>query len=277
MNKLLVWLQATRPKTLFISAAPAVIGSTLSPHFDFWIFFYTLLTALGIQITSHFASDYFDHLNGADTSSRKGFVKVLQVGLVKVESMKRAVICSALATTIVGSYIVWIGGPIIATFLVLGIALGILYNGGPYPISYLGISEFIAFAFYGPVAVMGAYYLQTGSVTFDVFLAGVTPGAYAASIMMINNLRDVEEDRSVDKKTFPVRFGRNAGKAVYVITMLVALTMPLLLNKYLPLLLVLPAFLLVRAVLTIKEHQPYDSLFKKTTLMLVAHTVLFCL
>ncbi len=277
MKIVLPWVQAARPKTLMISMGPPLIGTALAPVFDFWIFFYTLLTAIGIQVTSHFASDYFDHLKGADQSSRKGFVKVLQSGLVQVEAMKRAIVIAAVSTTLLGTYIVWVGGPIIALCLAVSMALAILYNGGPYPLSYLGLSDLFAFAFYGPIPTASAYYLQTQTFSFEALVAGISPGAYAASIMMINNLRDVEEDRSVYKRTFPVRFGVRSGKILYIVTMMIAPIASLYAHKFLPLLLIVPAFVLMRAVLANKDPYAYDPFFKKTALLHAAHTLLFCL
>lgn len=276
MKKILPWIQATRPKTLIISIGPPIIGTILSPIFDFWIFFYTFLTALSIQITSHFASDYFDHLKNADTPSRPGFVKVLQSGAIKITAMKKAIIISSLLTILLGTYIVAIGGPLIALFLGASITLALLYNGGPYPISYLGLSDLFAFTFYGPIPVASAYYLQSGAFSLYAFLAGIAPGAYAASILMINNLRDVEKDRSAGKKTFPVRFGVPAGKTLYAITTMAALITPLCIGKILPFLLSVPAFFLMRAVLTNKDNHLYDPFFKKTALLHAAHTLLFC-
>ncbi len=274
MSPLRAFIIASRPKTLFISICPVIIGTSLAPVFHFWPFFYTLLTTLGIQITSHYASDYFDFVKGKE--SKKGFVKVLDAGILEVGAMKWATILATLSTALLGSYLVWLGGPIFGASLIIALALALLYNGGPCPITYLGIGDILAFAFYGPIAVAGTYYLQTQTFSFDALIAGISPGAIAASILMLNNLRDIEEDRAVNKNTLPVRFGERFGKITYLITMTAACSAPLFLHKFFPLLLFIPVFFLARSVLQNKDPHGYHSLLKQTSLMLIACTLLFC-
>ena len=271
------WIIAIRPKTLPISICPVILGSCLAPTFHFWIFFYTLLTTIGIQVTSHFANDYFDFIKGSESPERKGPVKVLQAGLVKVDAMRRATITCALATALLGGYLVFYGGMPIALLLVLSIALAILYTGGPYPLCYLGISDLFAFVFYGPIAVAGTYYLHAHAFSGAALIAGIAPGAYSASILMLVNLRDIEEDRVAGKKTIPVRFGALFGKALYLAALTAALTTSLLLGKFLPLILIIPAAILMRNVIINKDPYAYNPFFKTTTLLLAAHTLLFCL
>ncbi|MES2344761.1 MAG: 1,4-dihydroxy-2-naphthoate octaprenyltransferase [Chlamydiota bacterium] len=275
MSPFRAFIIATRPKTLFISICPVIIGTSLAPIFQFWPFFYTLLTALGIQITSHYASDYFDFAK--DKESKKSFVKVLDAGILELNAMKWATIISALSTALLGTYLVWMGGPVIATCLALSLSLALLYNGGPYPLTYLGVGDFFAFAFYGPIATSGTYYLQTHAFSLDSLIAGISPGAIAACILMLNNLRDREEDKAVNKNTLAVRFGERFGKVSYLITMIAACSAPLLLHKFLPLLLFVPAFFLIRSVLQNKDSHGYHALLKQTSFLLIACTLLFCL
>lgn len=275
MNSLTAFIQAARPKVFILSISPVIFGTALVPEFHLLPFLYILLTAMGIQITSHYASDYFDFIKGKE--SKKGFVKVLEMGLVKAESMKRAIIFSALATTLIGSYLVWIGGPVIGICLAVSVALALLYNGGPYPLTRLGISDLIAFIFYGPLAVAGSYYLQTSSFSRDAVIAGMIPGAIAASVLMLNNLRDVEEDHAANKNTFPVRFGIPFGKGLYAVTMTVPFLSSFYLHKFFPLFLVFPAFYLVASVIKMKDSYGYHTLFKQTNFYLFAYTLLFYL
>lgn len=271
------WIIAARPQTFIISISPVVIGTVLSPVFHFWTFLLTLLTASGIQITSHFASDYFDHLTGSDSNAGKSFTKVVSKGLISLETMKKATILSLTLTALLGIYLVWIGGTSTAWTLAIALVMAICYSGGPYPLGYLGVSDLFAFTFYGPVAVVGTYYLQTGHYSPAALIAGISPGAIAATILMINNLRDVEEDRQVGKKTLVVRFGTRFGKRLYLFTLLAALIAPLFLGKFWPLLNLVPAYFLARDVLFNRDPYAYNVLFKKSGLLLAAHTLLFCL
>src|ERR1700722_3447573 len=154
MHRVQVWVYAFRPKTFVISISPVIIGASLAIGqgiFHPLLFLLTLLTALAIQIGTNLANDYFDFIKGADTHERKGFMRVTQAGLVAPNKMKKVMIATFCIASVCGIYLIWQGGMPFAVLLVLSIALGILYSGGPSPLSYLGLGEVFAFVFFGPV------------------------------------------------------------------------------------------------------------------------------
>ena len=147
MNRVQIWVHATRPKTLVVSISPVMIGTALAiseGKFDPLLFLFTLLTALTIQIGTNLANDYFDYLKGADTNERKGFIRVVQAGLVTPEKMKKVMIATFFIAFLSGCYLIWNGGFSFAILLSLSIALGVLYTGGPFPLAYLGLGEFFS-------------------------------------------------------------------------------------------------------------------------------------
>ena len=215
MNRVQVWTHATRPKTLVAGISPALIGATLAiaqGTFNVTLFLFTLLTGMCIQIGTNLANDYFDFVKGADTLERKGFMRVTQAGLVEPAAMKRAITAVFALAALSGCYLIWHGGVMISIMLALYILLSVLYTAGPYPLAYLGLGDIFVLLLYGPAAVLITYYLQVGSLSYEACLAGIAPGALSMAILVVNNVRDIEEDRKANKKTLPARFGKAFGK-----------------------------------------------------------------
>src|SRR5271163_2555050 len=106
MNRVQVWIHASRPKTLVIGISPVIIGATLAicqGIFNPLIFLFTLLTTLCIQIGTNLANDYFDFVKGADTKARKGFMRVTQAGIVAPAKMKKSMIMIFAIASLCGS------------------------------------------------------------------------------------------------------------------------------------------------------------------------------
>jgi 1,4-dihydroxy-2-naphthoate octaprenyltransferase len=232
MTPLTVWVLASRPKTLPAAAAPVVIGTAMAAADDGFHLLSALAALVGallIQIGTNLANDYVDFARGTDTSERLGPVRVTQAGLAEPAAVRRAAILTFALALVVGIYLVYRGGwPIVAIGL-LSILFGIAYTAGPAPLAYLGIADLFVLVFFGPVAVGGTYYVQTGAITTPVIIAGIAPGLFSTAILTVNNLRDIESDRSGDKKTLAVRMGPGFARAQFVITVAAACAIPLLL------------------------------------------------
>jgi 1,4-dihydroxy-2-naphthoate polyprenyltransferase len=285
MNRAQVWSHAARPKTLVASISPTLIGTTLAisgGQFDPVTFLLTLLTALLIQIGTNLCNDYFDFIKGADTSTRKGFMRVTQAGLVSPASMKRAMVTTFALAFLCGCFLIYQGGAMIAVMLALYIALSILYTAGPFPLAYLGLGDLFVLLLYGPAAVLITYYLQTGHLSGEAALAGLSPGALSMAILVVNNVRDVEEDRTANKKTLVVRWGRNFGKLEFLCSLSLSLV-PLLFFysthpfSLLSLLILIPAIPLSHAMIKNQDARLLNPLFAKTGQLLWLFTLLFCI
>ncbi len=275
---------ATRPKTLIASLSPICIGTAMAyagGSFHFWVFLFTLLTGLGIQISTNFANDLFDYLKGADTKQRKGPIRVTASGLMKVAEMKWATFFLISVTALFGSILVIRGGLLIAILIAFALLLSLAYTAGPFPLAYLGLAEFFILIFFGPVASGFTYYLQTSSLAPWPFFAGIAPGLISCSLLIINNLRDIDEDRQANKKTLVVRFGTRFGKWEYTLALLIACLIPLFfINKPLVLLTLIclaPAHLLSRAVFQNTDPYAYNPLLGKTGQLLTLYTFIFSL
>lgn len=226
-----VWLQATRPKTLFAALAPVVMGASMAWErgaFHAGILILTLLTAVAIQIGTNFCNDLFDHRQGADTEARQGPRRGLQSGRISPGAMAGATVFTfGLAAAF--SFLLFLrGGTPVAWIALASILSGVFYTAGRHSLAYTGLADLFVIVFFGPVAVAGTYYLQIPGnwPPLEVFLVGLGPGLIATALLTVNNLRDVDEDRANRKRTLAVRFGRRFARAEYAVCLGLALTLP---------------------------------------------------
>ena len=219
-KKLSVWLDAARPQTLGAALVPVMVGAAIAWNDQLFRLDTTLVAlfcAFAIQIGTNFANDYFDFKKGADTDERIGFQRATATGLISSKAMLTATIITMGIAFLAGLYLVWVGGWVILAIGLLSLLFGILYTGGPYPLGYNGLGDLFVFIFFGVVAVMGTYYVNALEWSAVSFWASIPVGFLAVNILVVNNLRDIEQDKKAGKNTLGVLFGENALKAEYLI------------------------------------------------------------
>ena len=224
-----VWLAAARPKTLGAAVAPVLMGTAMAFGDGVGHALSAALALLGallIQIGTNFSNDYADFLKGADTHERQGPLRVTQAGLVSPEQVRAATILTFGLSVGIGAYLIWRGGWPVLAIGVASILSGVLYTAGPRPLGYLGLGDLFVLVFFGPVAVGGTYYVQALDIEAYVLAAGLAPGLLSVAILAVNNLRDVDQDRQVGKRTLAVRFGRGFARAEYGLCVVGALLVP---------------------------------------------------
>ncbi|MEP1306072.1 MAG: 1,4-dihydroxy-2-naphthoate polyprenyltransferase [Balneola sp.] len=229
-NKIKIWVDAARPKTLAAAFVPVLIGAAIAFHDQVLNWSATsvaLLCAFLIQIGTNFANDYFDFVKGSDTPDRIGFERATSAGHVSPRSMLNATIICMVLAFVFGLYLVWIGGGVVLAIGLLSLLFGILYTGGPFPLGYNGLGDVFVFLFFGIVAVMTTYFVNALEWSFDTFWASLAVGALCTNILVVNNLRDVEQDAISGKRTLGVLFGETTLKAEYTIMLILAFAIPL--------------------------------------------------
>jgi 1,4-dihydroxy-2-naphthoate octaprenyltransferase len=226
------WLLASRPKTLPAAAAPVIVGSALAfadSHFSLGPALACLLAALLLQIGSNLANDVFDYEKGADQGERHGPLRVTQAGLLTPGQVKKGMFLVFCLSALLGLYLTFVGGWLILILGVVAILSAIAYTGGPFPLGYHGLGDLFVFIFFGLVAVAGTYYVQALTVTLPVWGMGVAMGLLTVAILVVNNLRDIENDRRVGKRTLAVRLGQHGARLEYVSCLLGAYVLPVVL------------------------------------------------
>jgi 1,4-dihydroxy-2-naphthoate polyprenyltransferase len=224
------WVLAARPKTLPAAIGPILVGAALAladSVFQAGPALAALLCALLLQIGSNFANDYFDYFKGADTHERMGPTRVTSAGLLTPDAMRWGMLVIFGAASLIGLYLIWVGGwPIFIAGLAALLA-AIAYTGGPFPFGYYGLGDLFVFIFFGLVAVCGTYYVQAHTLPATVVGAAVPPGLLITAILVVNNLRDIDTDRRANKRTLAVRLGRRGTQIEYLLLLLVAYFTPL--------------------------------------------------
>jgi 1,4-dihydroxy-2-naphthoate octaprenyltransferase len=229
---------AARPRTLPAAVAPVLVGTmaavfaTSGDRFRVGAFIAALLGSVFIQIGTNLANDYSDARRGADAVDRLGPVRVTAAGLVAPRRVLTATWVAFAVAVACGIYLTTVAGPLILLVGVLSIAAGVLYTGGPRPYGYEGLGELFVFLFFGLVAVNGSYYVQLERLDGLPFGLSVSVGLLVTAILVVNNLRDIETDRRVGKRTLAVRLGRDRTRNLYralLATALVLLPVTLLL------------------------------------------------
>ena len=278
------WMLAIRPKTLFASIAPVLLGLAVAyienSNINVLIAVLTLLCALVLQIASNLANDYLDAVRGVDNETRLGPTRVTSSGLISLTKMKNALILTLSIAFILGIYLMYVGGPVIIFIGLLSLYFAYGYTGGPFPLSYNGLGETAAFIFFGPVAVVGTSFLQTHNITHLALVAGMGPGFISACILAVNNLRDIASDRETNKKTLAVRFGEKFQRKLcittIVLSMLTCLYLIVTYNfKYIFPVIFLP-FFFHKTWLQIL-YQPIDAKLNQALARTAQYNLLYCL
>ncbi len=218
------WIAAARPRTLGMAIAPVALGSAAAFNaegFHLGIALACLALALCMQIGVNFANDYSDGVRGTD-AVRVGPGRLVGAGKASPVAVRNVAIGFLAAGAVAGLVVVLVSGRWL--LLVVGVVCILAawgYTGGKRPYGYYALGELMAFLFFGPVAVAGTTYAIIGRVTEDSLALGAAIGAISAALMLCNNLRDIETDRTAGKRSLATLIGRRASKALYVALMLV--------------------------------------------------------
>ena len=204
------WVLASRPKTLFASVSPIILGTALACSRglgDGTAAFAALIGAIFIQIGTNLANDYWDAKKGADRAERLGPMRVTSGGLLTPRTVFLGMaFCFAFAC-LAGLYLIARAGWPVVVIGLVSICCGILYTAGPFALAYIGLGDVFTFVFFGLVATSGTYFVEAREFSTTSLVLGSIPGFYSVVLIALNNLRDRESDLLSNKKTLAVRFG----------------------------------------------------------------------
>ena len=213
------WIGAMRPRTLPLALATLVLGTLLAADrgfFDATLLVLTALTATAYQILSNLSNDLGDALRGADDRRAEGAEKrAVASGLITASSMRRAVGIATLVALLLTAAASWMGTRGLSpAFFILFVLLGIAaiasargYTLGRFAYGYRGLGDLFVLFFFGPVGVAGSFFLQTQSWDWLMLLPGLSVGLFAAGVLNLNNMRDIETDRAAGKNTLAGKMG----------------------------------------------------------------------
>jgi 1,4-dihydroxy-2-naphthoate octaprenyltransferase len=230
LRKHQIWLLAARPKTLPAAAATVVVGAGAafwSGGFRLAPALACLFTALLLQIGANLANDYFDYFRGADATGRLGPLRVTQAGLLRPAEVRGGMWVVFGLAALLGLYLLLEAGWWVLLIGLACIVAAIAYTGGPLPYGYYGLGDLLVFIFFGPVAVCGTFFVQTGTVNPLALWCSLPMGFLITAILVVNNLRDIESDRRVGKRTLAVRLGQRGTRFEFTLCLLAAYLSPI--------------------------------------------------
>jgi 1,4-dihydroxy-2-naphthoate octaprenyltransferase len=286
LSPLRIWLVAARPRTLPAAVAPVLVGTSLAIGEDTFrplAFACALLGSVFIQIGTNLSNDYSDARRGADTEDRLGPVRVTAGGLMPPRQVLIGTYVAFGLAVLAGVYLIAIAGWQLLLVGAASILAGVLYTGGPRPYGYEGLGELFVFLFFGVVAVVGSYFVQTEHLRWEAFALSVPVGLLAAAILLVNNIRDADTDRRAGKKTLAVRLGRERARGLFVASIAGAyVTVPLVavLGRDMPPLVLLAllslplALPLIRTVRTRTDGPSLNEALARTGMLLAAFSLL---
>ena len=294
MNVIKPWILAARPKTLFASLSPIIIGLSFSFYIyfqiDWLVAILTIFSAILIQIGSNYANDAYDYLKGAD-SSRVGPSRMAQKGILSPNAILNMMYLIFTISVLIGFYLALVGGWPIVIIGLFSILFAIIYTGGPFPLGYHGLGDIAVFIFFGLIATIGTIYLQSESIksainifdyTIPIILISIAIGCLNTAILVINNIRDYKSDKESNKKTLVVFFGQKFGCIEYASLLIISLTCfvvtGIIINNYL--IVYLMIFELVITISLIKRVFNYkninlNNMLEKTSQFAFLNSILF--
>lgn len=255
------YITSLRLRTLPLSVAGIILGSGLAYSLSSFTFHLStcilaVFTALCLQILSNLSNELGDALKGTDADQHGREAYGLQAGTITMQQMKRMIILFVILSVLFGSALIFtaFGSPIVNCFqssinrpivnrqivnILIFLGLGLLaiigaikYTLGKHSYGYMGLGDLGVFLFFGLLSTMGAYYLQTQTLTWEVFWAGVAVGLPCVGVLNLNNIRDMNNDRAHHKRTFACALGPKGARIYHSLLLLSAMTIMVLYGHY---------------------------------------------
>lgn len=288
------WIDAFRLHTLPLALGGLVMGNLLGGakgDFDWGIAVFSVLTALLLQILSNLANDYGDTVHGADSEKRVGPQRAVQSGAITAGQMKMAVGFLAALSLLSGIVLLYLSFEhigLVKVLMLFGIGIlaviaAIAYTATDRPYGYAGFGDLSVFIFFGLVAVVGSYFLQTGTLGWRIFLPAAAYGFLSTGVLNVNNMRDIDSDGEAGKRSIPVRIGLWNAKRYHAVLILWAWVLLVVFSVSLPTVwwnwLYLPLMLLfiphLRSVMTAQEPEELAPQLKNLALSSALLAIVF--
>lgn len=241
-----IWLKAIRIPFATATIIPVVLGSIIAWYdtnkFMWMHFWLVMLGALLIHIGTNLANDYFDHLSGCDKANSNptpfsGGSRVIQQGLIAPKKILYVSLVVFILGSVIGLFLNYLSGKNVILILgIIGVFLGFFYTAKPLRIGYGNLGELAVGVGFGPLIVMGSYYVQTQDLPFRIFLISIPIGILIAIVLFINEFPDYAADKAVGKRTLVVILGKKRSVILYhsLLTVIYLVIISLVIFKFLP-------------------------------------------
>ncbi|MFV1858932.1 MAG: 1,4-dihydroxy-2-naphthoate octaprenyltransferase [Anaerolineales bacterium] len=220
-----LFVNATRLPFLTATLVPVLLGTVIAWNdgfFSFGLFLLALFGAAFFHLGTNVMNDYFDHTSGADEANLTptpfaGGSRLIQRGLVKPTSLRNLAWGLYAAGTVVGLILLALTGPELLIFGLAGFLLGFLYTAPPIRLVHYGVGEIAIGLGFGPVMVLGAYWVQTQQLSTAALYASIPVGILIAAVLYINEIPDRMWDEKAGKRTLITRMSTDAAVTGYAV------------------------------------------------------------
>lgn len=226
MTKIKSWISAFRLRTLPLAISSILMGSFLaiaSDKYNSLIITLSIVTTLLLQILSNLANDYGDGMKGTDNIERLGPKRTIQSGEISPNEMRVGIILFVLLSLISGIWLIiesfgtdWHLALLFLAFGLASIAAAIKYTVGNKAYGYSGLGDLFVFLFFGFLAVLGSYYLNTLTLSWVILLPTLSMGFLSTGVLNLNNMRDIKNDLQSGKNTLASSLGFESAKKYHI-------------------------------------------------------------
>jgi 1,4-dihydroxy-2-naphthoate octaprenyltransferase len=220
-----LWIIKMRAPFFTATLVPVLLGTAIvwarTGTFNVGLFLLTLIGAVALQAGTNMTNDYFDHVSQCDDRNTEfvnpftGGSRVIQLGIVKPETMLWQGIAFFVLGGLIGLYLTWVAGPWVLVLGVVGVFSGYFYTAPPFRLVATGWGELLVGLNFGALEVLGTYYVQTGQLAWEPVLAAVPVSVLIALVLYINEFPDYKADALAEKRHLVVRWGRKKAALVY--------------------------------------------------------------
>ncbi len=222
-SRVKAWVQALRPRVFTASYAPMGLAGIIAVDdgvFDARLFMLALIGTLLLQSAANLINEYADYRRGADRLKQAGQGMIIKQKILRPESVRHGAILTTATGCLLGLFLLSQSGPLLWLIGLGGVLVAISYTAGPFPLAYHGLGEIAVAIFMGPAIVVGAYYVMSPAVANarigELCLISLPIAFMVAAILHANNIRDMDADRAVNKRTLAVIFGIRFARAEYM-------------------------------------------------------------
>ena len=212
------WYSASRPRTLTATYAPLGVAAAVAIQdevFKLVPFVLALIGVLFLQVAANLINEYFDYTRGADKLKEAGQGMTIKKRILSPRAVLAGAVITVVAGALIGVYLLSQSGPLLWWIGIGGVLVVITYTAGPFPLAYNGLGEIVVGIFMGPMIIIGVYYVMDTDVYWELALISLPIAFMVAAILHANNIRDMEADRAVNKRTLAVMFGVGLARAEY--------------------------------------------------------------
>ena len=293
MTKINSWITAFRLRTLPLALSSILMGSFLAieaNNYNLTVIILSLLTTLLLQILSNLANDYGDGMKGTDNINRVGPLRTIQSGEISPRQMIFGIVIFIVLSLISGIWLIieslgtnWYLGLLFLLFGIAAIAAAIKYTVGNTAYGYSGFGDLFVFLFFGLLAVIGTYFLNTHNIYWELILPASAMGFLSAGVLNLNNMRDMENDANSGKNTLALLFGFKNAKLYHyaIITAAMVFTIIFVLLNYYSLwqfLFIISFPFMIKDLIEISKitnKSLLDPYLKRLALLTLLFTILF--